>query len=259
MRVLIRNSAFLLTLFSVTTSCTFFSHQSSQQLSGYSSSIHGLRVHILNPFDLKLADTLAVYLHGDTPGNEGEYMLYAARKVSLPNLVSAAIIRPGYRDSGGNFSSGSTNGERDNYSGENLEAIWQVIRKLKTDWGARKLVLVGHSGGAAIAANLAGLHSKEIRGLVLISCPCDVHAWHPDWTQSLSPLDFVDRYSKDVKVIALTGEDDIVTPPHFAESFIIALRKRGLTHLEMRAPKKMGHNFIMERPEVIDAITDLVK
>ena len=245
-----KNYFFLLALATIT-NCTYFSQQSSKEPLWFSSLIHQLRVHIFNPYDLNNAETLAVYLHGDTPGDEGEYMLHAARKVSLQNLVSAAIIRPGYRNSRGDFSTGSTNGERDNYSIENIESIWQVTQKLKTKFQAKKLVLVGHSGGAAIAANLAAIHHEEIDGLVLISCPCDIHAWHPDWTVSLSPLDLADRYSKDIKVIALTGQDDTATPPYLAEVFISTLKKHRLTNVELRVPKKMGHKFIIKRPEAL--------
>jgi predicted esterase len=246
-------------MLTVTTSCIYFSQPNQEESSWVSSSTHRLKVHILNPSNLKHAEILAVYLHGDTPGEEGEYMLHAASQISLPNLVSAAIIRPGYRNSDGDFSSGSTNGEVNNYSVENIKAILEVTLKLKEKFQAKKVILVGHSGGSAIAANLAGLHNRAIDGLVLISCPCDLQAWHPDWTESLSPLNFVHKYSKNINIIALTGKDDDVTPPYLAESFISALKKQGLTHVELRIPQKMGHNFIIKRPEVIDAINKVIE
>ena len=51
-----------------------------------------------------------------------------------------------------------------------------------------KVILVGHSGGAATTGIIIGKHTGLIDSAILISCPFNVHQWNKSWTKSLSPL-----------------------------------------------------------------------
>jgi pimeloyl-ACP methyl ester carboxylesterase len=61
----------------------------------------------------------------------------------------------------------------DNWNATNTDAIANAIGALKRRYHARKVVVVGHSGGAAIAANILGRHPELIDAALLVSCPYD--------------------------------------------------------------------------------------
>jgi len=101
--------------------------------------------------------TLVLVLHGDSPFRNPSYQYAIARRIASENsnVVAVGILRPGYTDEEGKQSPGErgdTSG--DNYTQEVMNAIKALTTKLKTQYSASKVVLVGHSGGAAISANL---------------------------------------------------------------------------------------------------------
>ena len=65
----------------------------------------------------------------------------------------------------------------DNYTKEVLESIHGLTTELKKKYNPSKVILVGHSGGAAISANLLAQYSDTYSDALLISCPCDLHQW----------------------------------------------------------------------------------
>jgi alpha-beta hydrolase superfamily lysophospholipase len=58
----------------------------------------------------------------------------------------------------------------DNRNATNTEAIAHVIGELKRRYHARQVVVAGHSGGAAIAANILGRHPALIDAALLVYC-----------------------------------------------------------------------------------------
>src|SRR5215204_1140539 len=88
----------------------------------------------------------------------------------------------------------------------------------------RAIVIVGHSGRAAIAANLLGRHPGIAHGAVLVGCACDPAAWRATRsaetgnplfrgpTRSLQPLNLADGVAPGTVVRLVIGEDDDVTP-----------------------------------------------
>ena len=70
------------------------------------------------------------------------------------------LIRPGYDDWFGYRSSGSTNGRRDNYTSHNIAAVASALATLKSFHGPRRLIVAGHSGGAAITAVIIGKYER---------------------------------------------------------------------------------------------------
>jgi predicted esterase len=82
--------------------------------------------------------------------------------------------------------------------------------------GARQLVLVGHSGGAAVAALLA-LRHPETALLVTVAGVID----HADWTRlhgvtpligSLNPADRLPELAR-IRQVHLVGTEDRIVPP----------------------------------------------
>jgi dienelactone hydrolase len=195
--------------------------------------------------------TLVVVLHGDSPFGNPDYQDVFAAKVAAAykDVVVAAILRPGYTDPRGNVSEGvrgQTTG--DNYNAQNTDAIAAAIGDLKQRFRSRRVVVVGHSGGAAIAANILGRHPSMVDAALLVSCPCDVVRWREHMFQktrfsgfqgeieTLSPIAQVGGVSANVTIRMVVGGNDDVAPPALSESYKTAALKAGkrvtLTELE---------------------------
>src|SRR5690606_12589198 len=77
----------------------------------------------------------------------------------LPNTVAVTILRPGHVDAQGRRSPGDRGlGKGDDFTIDRLAAIGAEIVELKRRYPRANVVLVGDGGGAAMVANLAGLH-----------------------------------------------------------------------------------------------------
>jgi pimeloyl-ACP methyl ester carboxylesterase len=176
---------------------------------------------------------VVVWLHGDVSrGGPAGYMKRYAQNPAA-GVVSIVMLRPGYGDRDGRRSSGSDGGRRDHYTAENVDAIAAALRGLRGRFGKARLIVIGHSGGAAITATIIGRHPGLIDGAILVSCPCDLPAWRAargrrPWYSSLNPTKFVDRVPKSTRVFALTGAQDFNTRPGLAKQFVARLRARGV-------------------------------
>ncbi len=223
---------------------------------------------------------LIVVLHGDllAPGAPSYHYLFASDAASdtSSNVVVSAILRPGYTDDANDRSSGER-GLRtgDNYTPEVVDAIAQAIRQLQKKFHSRAIVLVGHSGGAAIAGDLLGRYPSEVNAALLISCPCDVPAWRKHMVKyefrevgpfslffltpvrSLSPLDLVDRVPPSTRVRLVVGSQDPVAPPFLTREYARALRGHGVDAAVTIAPG-LGHEILLE-PVVMKQLQNLVQ
>ena len=144
--------------------------------------------------------SLAVFIHGDgSRGGPSDYLFALAESFAGPGVVTVGLIRPGYFDSDDNTSTGeSYRHEGDGYRPEIVEAVAGAVKALKAHYGADYVVLVGHSGGAAISGVIAGRYPDLAQGFVLGGCPCHVPDWRfhrrgqNNWGFSQSPHDFAD-------------------------------------------------------------------
>ena len=180
---------------------------------------------------------LLVVLHGDLGTGQDAF---AAKAAADRDVVAVGILRPGYTDAQGNTSDGQkglTTG--DNYNAQNTDAIAAAIVELKRRFTPRKTVLAGHSGGAAIVANILGRHPEIADEALLISCPCDVETWRRHMFQktrsagfqgkidTLSPIDQITRLSDRVRIAMIVGTNDDVTPPSLSEHYRDTATKLG--------------------------------
>lgn len=185
---------------------------------------------------------LAVFLHGDFWAGGVDYMADIAQYHASENIMTAAIVRPGYYDNQGNFSDGKMLGANDHYTLENVNILSQVVQEFKKKFNPKNVVLVGHSGGAAIASLIANEAPNNIDGLFLFACPCDVNQWRPEWKKSLNPINHIDHISSDIKIQAYVGSLDENTYPELTKSYIEKCKNRGL-NAQMFMISNMGHNF----------------
>jgi pimeloyl-ACP methyl ester carboxylesterase len=127
---------------------------------------------------------------------------------------------------------------------------------------------VGHSGGAAIVANIMGRHPDVADAALLVACGCDPEAWRarmyarrpsPIWdgpTGSLLPLSSVDGVAPAALVRLLVGEADDVALPQDRRRYAEALRARGVDARATVVPG-LGHNILMT-PDSFRALSALV-
>lgn len=210
--------------------------------------------------------TLLVVLHGDAPTEKPGYQYDFARTLAarIPESRVVALLRPGYEDPDGNRSPGDrglTTG--DNYTLDRLDAVSDSLRRLRARYPHARLILIGHSGGAAMAADLAGTRPELIDGLLLAACPCSLPEWRQHMkarmpsapfdqpVRSLDPLQTVGGAPLDLRAALIVGADDPITPPKFSRAYAEALALRGIA-TDYRVLPGKGHE-ILDDPEVLSA------
>jgi pimeloyl-ACP methyl ester carboxylesterase len=192
---------------------------------------------------------LVVVVHGDlSDGGRAEYHQSFAQEIARrnPGVVAAALIRPGY--SGGNgLQSPGTQSRRDHYTRRNNDLVAQTIGNLQRQTGARRTIVVGHSGGAAQTAAIIGRHPGLIDAAILVGCPCDIGRWRSArgrgaWPNSENPMRYVSGVRRSTQVVTLVGSNDDNTFPALSEDYVAALTARGVpaTHIEVRGGR---HGF----------------
>jgi len=201
------------------------------------------------------ARTLIVVLHGE--GIPDHYGFAAASAQAVPNGAAVALLRPGYVDSAGRSSVGERGSETgDNFTLDRIAAVGDAIAAWRARYTRARIVLVGDGGGAAIAANLAGIRPGLIDGMVLVGCPCTLPEWRKSmkWdgaVQSLDPLKTAGGILPGLRAAVLVGADDKITPVKFSRAYAEALTLRGIATDYRIVPAK-GHDLLND-PEVLAA------
>jgi pimeloyl-ACP methyl ester carboxylesterase len=206
--------------------------------------------------------TLYVLLHGNhTSGSPATSQFKVAERLAgagPPGTVAIALIRPGYSDDRGGYSSGSAAGRNDNFTATNIDIVADAVARLKAHHRAVRVVLLGHSGGAAMAGVMLGRHPGLADAAVIVACPCDVPAWRAmtgrsgtPWT-SESAIRYVDRVPAAARVAVLVGARDTVTPPWLSNDYAAALSRRGL-QAELSILDGHDHASVIDAAEVVEA------
>lgn len=201
---------------------------------------------------------LVIVLHGDAPfGNPGYHYAFAsALSERTPGVPVAALLRPGFADPYGGKSDGQRgSASGDDYTREVTLDVANSIKRLREEFAPSAVVLVGHSGGAAISANIAAAAAGLIDSLILVSCPCDVPAFRmhmarqqfsPFWiwpSDSESPLDTVNAMAPTTRIFAITGAEDPITLVDYARAYTDAAGRRGLIAALTILPER-GHEIL---------------
>lgn len=212
-------------------------------------------------------ETMIVWLHGNvsTGGPADSHFKIAAKAaadLAAEKVLAVALVRPGYPDHTGAHSSGSDNGRADNWQTATVAEIGSVIERLRDRYRPRRLVLVGHSGGAAIAAVLMGMKPELAQAALLVACPCDMVAWRLGrrglpWS-SEDPLRWGDGVNAAARIVALTGSRDDTTSPDLARTYIAKLKARGIDAGFELVPDA-GHIDILRSPALTDATARIVR
>ncbi len=212
---------------------------------------------------------IVVWLHGDvSSGGPANYHFRLAQKAaedfSASNVMSVALVRPGYPDGSGASSTVSFHhsGRSDHHARENIAEVGAVIEKLRLKYKPESVIIVGHSGGAATAAVLLGMKPQLAEAAVLVACPCELVAWRSSgsrrpWGNSENSTRWAEKIGASTKVIALTGAKDDNTPPSLASNYVDLLRSRGID-ASFQVVAEATHNSALRSVEVFDAIAKLL-
>lgn len=153
-----------------------------------------------------------------------------ANPLANDDVVAVALLRPGYTDPAENRSEGDRGQSTgDNWNAINTDSIASAITELKDQFNPRRVVIAGHSGGAAIAANILWRHPLLIDAALLVSCPCNVNMWrqhmleHTGYSgfrgniEVISPTDHIKQLPGHVIVTLIVGSHDEFSPPALSE------------------------------------------
>jgi len=181
---------------------------------------------------------LLIFIHGDGAkgGGPSDYLKYQATFFLDPSTISTVLIRPGYYDSYGNYSTGESYAfdcegfPCDGYREKTITTLASAIKKLKNFYQPRCTILVGHSGGAMMSGVILGKYPHLVSGAVLASTTNNVHEWSNHhgwgkWPNSLSPHDWVAKIPSDTFVYIVSGIRDKNTYPNMARTYYESLKK----------------------------------
>ena len=244
-------------------------HANTCEVEDFESRISGTsQCLMMRRFGVAEPELMLIWLHGDvSSGGPANYHFQiaerAAKEFAASKTLSVAIVRPGYPDGDGNSSTvdAAQSGRSDHYTKENVTEVATAVEHLRKRFNPQKVILIGHSGGAATAAVILGLHPGLVDDALLVSCPCDLSAWRAGrkaWTNSEDPIKWTEQVPTDVRVVALTGARDDNTSPELARSYVQALKTRNIIAAFKSLPYET-HNSAFRSSEVYNAIRDLLQ
>lgn len=213
-------------------------------------------------------NVLMVYLHGDNQG-AAESARIGAMAVNLAKAVGVPTIslqRPGYRGPLGT-SDGQFPVRDDDYTADNVEIIFDALGNIKSANPGKRIVLIGHSGGAAMTALMAARHTKIADAYLLAACPCDIKPWREwrqqstgrpgYWPNSLSPQAEANRMEPGAVVRLIVGSKDDNTLAKFSESYVATLKARGVA-ATLNYVEGASHSGVRESAEFFQLAKDMV-
>jgi pimeloyl-ACP methyl ester carboxylesterase len=258
------NLCHLLSIIFVLTSCNAKSQKNNcegKDTLNYIKTQNGcLFVKVFKSDSITLKPNLLIVIHGDAPFNPPTYQYKLSQNISdqVKNTIIVSVLRPGYKDNDGNKSDGKkglTTG--DNYTLEVISSLTEVIEELKIRFKPSKTIIVGHSGGAAISADIVSLTPNLINKTILVSCPCDVDAFRKsmaekqsyykawrDSTKSISPTNIIKNVNQNNDIILLHGQNDDIVPFEIAENYFKKL-KNSKIKVQLIPIANSGHEIFL--------------
>lgn len=213
------------------------------------------------------ASTLVIVLHGDlSRGGPADYIFRLARSAAEFGAVGVAMMRPGYTGDGRKSSGVATRNQNrsDMYRSGEIDSMAAAVAALKKHHGATRVVIAGHSGGAAIAGVMVGRSAPLVDAVLLISCPCDVPRWREErgrkpFENAESPIRYLSSVPKTATIYALTGEDDRNTFPRLGRDYVADAKALGLSATFVEIPDA-GHGFgrLNRQPHIVDALRNAI-
>ncbi len=184
---------------------------------------------------------LVVILHGDGgPGRYDEYAQALAAAASRTTVVT--LNRPGFNGSPGCCRS------KDHYTRSNNALLAESLATMKASLRPSRMIVMGHSGGAAQLATIIATHPGIVDVAILAACPCNVPSWRVhrrgqnNWTNSQSPHRFAHAIPRSTQVLAITNQRDSNTRLRFAQEYVQIAQAAG-ANVQLYAPEGGNHRW----------------
>lgn len=192
------------------------------------------------------ADTLTLYLEGDGFAWLSASMPSADPTPRDPLALRLALLHPGghaaYLARPCQFADAQKSGCAQRYwtharfAPEVIDATNRAVDALKQRFGAKELVLVGYSGGGAVAA-LVAARRQDIRALVTVAGNLDHGAWTrfhriDALRESLNAADVADRLARIPQTHFVGGKDRVI-PLQLAQHWPPAIAGRQGSNLRI--------------------------
>lgn len=201
-------------------------------------------------------DTIYIYIEGDgyswsssnNPSDDPTpiipFALYLASKDYHQNMVYLA--RPcQYLGLDLNLKSNCTSNywTKDRFSIPIIESMSEAIDGIKSKFHSKSIVLIGYSGGGALALLIAAKRS-DIQKVVTVSGNLNVRGWEKEFridklSGSEDPMDYRDRL-KGINQLHLIAENDQIVPKNLSYEFINSMDKS--PYIEVMIYPDFDHN-----------------
>ena len=217
---------------------------------------------------------LVFFIHGDQIKPKVTYFDNFVLNFLIDDAVLISITRPGWINKKNNKSDGKKNiSNGDNYIPNiDVDPIYRTIKKIKKRFNSKEIIVIGHSGGAAITGILFGRFNNIINEAILISCPCIVPLWRKNYIEQLSlknkqkicmpkyksqsPHEYVRKIDSKIKINIFVGQDDKNTLPFFSHQYHSLLKKFGKNvHLKIFSG---NHTSVLKNRKMIESIRTII-
>ncbi len=180
---------------------------------------------------------ILVFLHGD---NQGQLLINTVRSgvrfAEASKTTTLLALRPGYRSELGQ-SDGFNAFADDDYTAGNVDVVAQALSNIKSIH-AKKIILIGHSGGSAMTALIANRYPTVADAYIIVGCPCNIDEWRAwrnasagrsgHWSRSLSPHRETKGIPVTTKIELVVGSNDMNTKPIFSANYVEQLQQQGV-------------------------------
>ncbi len=140
------------------------------------------------------------------------------------------------------------------YAPEVVDSLSAAVDEAKAEMRARRVRLVGYSGGGTLAALLAASR-EDVEGFISVGGNLDVGTWvaHHDLTPLTGSLDPADMavFLKDIPQTHFSGARDRVAPTLVAESYMKRLGETGQARLVVVDGMGHGGEWVERWPELL--------
>jgi pimeloyl-ACP methyl ester carboxylesterase len=209
---------------------------------------------------------LWVFIHGDgSSGQASDGLFDQLSGLAASDSMAIGLIRPAYFTLDGRRSTGPESDRRyDHYTQAAVDNIADGLMVLKTHYQPDELVVVGHSGGAAITALVSSFYPGLIDKTVLVACPCNVPEWRiyrrgtNNWPRSLSPHNYVNQLDTSVPLLAIVGSGDTNTYPQLSIDYVALAQTAGVNASYEIVPGASHGGIVFDREPLMTFLSQWV-
>ena len=214
---------------------------------------------------------LVVFVHGDDLRNRGHRYIQlfqeSIRDASSRNLIFMALTRPGYQN-GREASTGDHHYHTgDAYRPYIVKSVVTAVLRLASPYDAKKLAVIGHSGGGTIlAGGLGTVPDFQPDLAVIIASNLNVPAWvaHRGFSdfwptkKSISPHKVTANVSPAVEVVAVSGSADDNALSKFSAEYVDLMKRDGKNarHVDLEGA---SHNGLLRDERLWTLLDDLLR